>query len=94
MSYDLGQIVATPGALRALEEAAQSPQDLLQRHLRLDPGELSIDDQRANSRALKDGSRIFSAYKLSTGEKVWIITEAVGDDGRRASTCCLLPEDY
>ena len=49
----------------------------------------------ATEAALKDGSRIFSAYNLPrTGERLWIITEAEGDDGNRASTCVLLPDDY
>ena len=26
--------------------------------------------------------------------KIWAITDAAGDDGRRASTCILLPGDY
>ena len=41
-----------------------------------------------------DGSRILSAYRTLKGVKIWIITEAVGDDGRRASTCLLLPDKY
>ena len=41
-----------------------------------------------------DGSRILSAFRLKTGVKVWVLTEAVGDDGKRASTCLLLPEEY
>jgi hypothetical protein len=28
------------------------------------------------------------------GVKIWIITEAAGDDGNRASTCILLPDEY
>ncbi|MHB1422633.1 MAG: DUF7192 family protein [Gemmataceae bacterium] len=44
--------------------------------------------------AVRDGSRILSAYRTLQGEKLWIITEAEGDDGRRGSTCILLPEKY
>ena len=44
--------------------------------------------------ALRTGSRVLSSYRLPGGEKVWIITEAVGDDGRRASTCILTPDEY
>jgi hypothetical protein len=28
------------------------------------------------------------------GTKFWVITEAVGDDGRRAATTVLLPDEY
>ncbi len=47
-----------------------------------------------NDLALVDGSRIMSAYKTLLGEKIWIITEATGDDGHRAATTILLPDEY
>jgi hypothetical protein len=43
--------------------------------------------------SLMDGSRILSSSRLRTGVKVWVLTEAVGDDGKRASTW-MLPSDY
>lgn len=93
--FSLGQTVATPGALRAIEEAHEVSSTFIIRHLRGDWGDLGDDDKRANDRALKDGSRIFSAYILPrTGSKIYVITEAEGDDQRRESTCVLLPEDY
>ena len=70
------------------------PQEFLARHLRLEQGELYNDDHHANEMSLADGSRILSAFRLKTGVKVWVLTEAVGDDGKRASTCLLLPEEY
>ena len=59
-----------------------------------DWGIVSLDDQRANEEALQSGARLLSAYETTLGVKIWVITEATGDDGRRASTCVLLPEDY
>jgi hypothetical protein len=47
-----------------------------------------------NDSALIDGSRLLSAYTTRGGEKLWIITEAADEDGRRASTCLLLPSEY
>ena len=38
---------------------------------------------------LIDGGRIFSAYHLDDGTKIWIITES-----DRSSTCVLLPSEY
>ena len=67
--------------------------DLLLRHARCDWGELTADDKRANDVALVDGSRILSSYTFPAG-KVWILTEAKGDEGHRASTCVMLPSDY
>jgi hypothetical protein len=95
MRFALGQIVATPGALRALEEAGQSPSEFLRRHADGDWGTVCQDDKAANDAALKDGSRIISAYVLADGDtKVWVITEAKDDDGHRAATTVLWPEEY
>jgi hypothetical protein len=43
---------------------------------------------------VRDGSRIQSAYRNLQGDQLEIITAAEGDDGQRASTCTLLPEEY
>lgn len=92
--FTLGQIVATPAVLDALQDAGQTPTDLLRRHCQGDWGELTPADKQSNEEALEDGSRIFSAYVLPTKVKVWVITEAVNDAGHRASTCILLPNEY
>lgn len=88
--FELGRIVATPGALAALEEAGQSASEFLRLHVVGNWGdELCEEDRALNDQALKDGSRILSAYRLKTGVKVWVITEA-----DRSSTCLLLPDEY
>ena len=87
--FSLGQVVATPGALAALETAKQTPMELLQRHVVLDQGELDEEDQQTNEAAVKNGERILSSYLLNDGTKIWIITEA-----DRSSTCVLLPDEY
>jgi hypothetical protein len=93
-NFQLGQIVATPGALEALQESGQTPQEFLSRHLAGDWGDLDVEDKSLNDLALEDGSRLLSAYRTAKGEKIWIITEAVGDDGRREATTFLLPDEY
>jgi hypothetical protein len=92
--FSPGQVVATPGALEALAAAGQTADALLARHLAGDWGDLDDEDRRLNDRAVVDGGRILSAYALKSGVKLWVITEAEGGRGRRASTCLLLPEDY
>mgnify|MGYP006969436917 FL=1 len=87
--FPLGQTVATPGCLAALSEAGQSADVFLRRHNGGDWGDLDDEDKEANELALRDGSRIFSAYHLKDGTKIWVITEA-----DRSSTCILLPEEY
>jgi len=108
MRFHPGQCVATPGALALLEKTGFSSAFLINRHLHGDWGDVCEEDAGLNEMALKHGSRIMSVYRLVTADKlkatprskrsdlptVWIITEAEGDDGRRASTCVLLPEDY
>jgi hypothetical protein len=92
--FQPGQMVATPGTLAALSQSGQSPAFFLARHLRGDWGEVDEEDKKRNDQALLDGSRLLSAYRTLKGVKIWIITEAVGHDGNRASTCILLPDEY
>lgn len=86
----LGTVVATPGALEALSHPDATPLPLLLvRHTSGDWGDLDDEDKAANDEALLTGARVFSAYMLDTGVKVWIITEA-----DRSSTTVLLPSEY
>ncbi len=88
--FNLGKIVATPGALEALEQSGQSPSVFLSRHVQGDWGILDDEDKQLNDQALIDGSRLLSAYRSLKGNtKIWLITEA-----DRSSTCLLLPEEY
>ena len=92
--FELGQTVATPGALDALEQSGQSPSEFLKRHLQCEQGDLCDEDHELNGEAVKDGSRILSAFKTTTGIKLWLITEAKDDNGHRSATTLLLPEEY
>jgi len=44
--------------------------------MNLDPGALGADDQLANLWAAREGTRVFSAYELRDGTRIWIIAEA------------------
>lgn len=87
--FALGQVVATPGALAALNAAGQTPWGLLERHQTGDWGEVSVADKQENDLSVEQGFRILSAYTLSTGVKVWLLTEA-----DRSYTTLMLPEEY
>ena len=87
--FPLGQVVATAGALQALENAGQEPEEFLNRHDRGDWGEVSDEDKQENGFSVQQGFRILSAYTTSAGERIWIITEA-----DRSATTILLPEEY
>ena len=92
--FSLGQIAATPGAIEAMEESGQTPAFFLDQHVSGNWGVVSEEDWALNDQALKDGSRILSAYLTLKGKKLWVITEATDDDGHRAATTLLLPEEY
>jgi hypothetical protein len=87
--FALGRLVATPGALRAFEATGENLMNFIARHMTLDPGDLGAEDQLANLRAVREGTRVFSAYRLRDGTRIWIITEA-----DRSVTTILLPEEY
>jgi hypothetical protein len=87
--FPLGRVVATPGALEALERNEVGPTPYIRRHVVLDPGDLSPEDIATNARALAEGERIFSAYHLDDGTRIWVITER-----DRSVTTLLLPEEY
>ena len=89
-----GRILGTPGAIEALEQSGQSVWELLTRHLAGDWGVVDAHDKAANDEALKDGSRLLSAYLLKTNVTIWVVTEAEDDNGNRAATTALLPENY
>jgi len=93
--FKLGQVVATPGALEALEQTEEYPWQFLSRHVAGDFGVVDDQDKAANGEALKNGSRILSAYILNDGQtKIWVLTEAEDDHGNRAATTLLLPSEY
>ncbi len=94
--FDLGQIVATPGALLA----SCSPDHLFQclaRHRRGDWGIVCPEDRETNFEALLAGGRLLSAYPIDPSKPcegwgkntLWIITES-----DRSVTTFLLPEEY
>lgn len=92
--FPLGQILATPGAIEALQQSDQLPDELLARHVAGDWGEVCDDDKALNDESLIDGSRILSAYRTSRNERLWIITEAADEAGHRCCTTILLPSEY
>src|SRR5262245_47125962 len=87
--FPLGQIYMTPGALEALEESEQGASEFLHRHQSGDWGEMSEEDKQENDFSVDKRLRIFSAYRTSKGEKLWVITEA-----DRSVTTILLPGEY
>lgn len=96
VSFELGQTVITPGALTELTGLGLNPHSFVERHKRGEWGDCSEGDRELNDLAVKDGSRIFSVYKVEGLDdgKVWVITDAADDDGHRNATTVLLPSEY
>ena len=87
--FDLGRLVATAGALAALEKTGQNAVEFLARHVTGDWGELPVEDRAENYLSLQHGFRLLSSYRTAAGDKLWVITES-----DRSSTTLLLPEEY
>ncbi len=88
-AFELGHLVATPGALVTLEESGHIPPEFLIRHKNGDWGDLPPVDVQENERSLARGGRLFSAYHTRREDRIWVITES-----DRSATTLLWPEDY
>ena len=89
MSFPLGKLVATPGALQALEKSGEGTIKFLKRHKKGDWGDVCTKDADLNNKAVNRRLRILSAYRTALNTRLWVITEA-----DRSYTCMLLPEEY
>ena len=89
IKFPLGSLYATPAALEAIRTAGDDLWAYVVKHLALDPGDLSPEDIAENELSVREGFRILSAYRLSDGTRIWIVTEA-----DRSSTTLLLPDEY
>lgn len=90
MLFKLGNIVATPAAIEAMQINNVDIASLLIKHVGGDWGGICSEDRLENELSIKNGWRILSSYPLNdAGDKVWVITEA-----DRSSTCLLLPDEY
>lgn len=74
--FALGDITVSAKASAALSEANQSPVELLHRHERGDWGEIDDHEWDENNDCLDEGFTLTSAYLLSTGRRIVVITTA------------------
>ena len=87
--FNVGRVTRTVGAFEALCEARISEAALLARHQGGDWGDAGASDRERNQLALRDGGRIFSAFRIATDRTVWVIT-----DTDNTSTQLLLPCEH
>jgi len=95
--FNTGQIVATRGVYDLACENpnfAQFIQKSLNRHVKGDWGDVDGEDKQTNDQALKQGTRLLSAYNDNRFPEngvatIWIITEV-----DRSATTILFPDEY
>jgi hypothetical protein len=90
--FDTGNVVITPAVLAFLARHAICPAALLSRHQHGDWGGVDHQDAQANDRALRSGARLMGVHGVGH-VVIWVVTEAVGGSGNRASTRLLFPEE-
>jgi len=96
-AFNTGQIVASRGVYNLAcqnSEFAQFVQKSLNRHVKGDWGDVDDEDKQTNDQALKQGTRLLSAYSDDRFPKngvatIWIITEA-----DQSATTILFPDEY
>lgn len=87
--FRLGQVMATPGALEAMQVSGDDAEVFLLRHVTGDWGDLCQEDKKENEFSLNRHLRLLSAYELANGQRLWVITDA-----DRSATTLLLPQEY
>jgi len=96
-TFNTGQMVATRGVYDLASQNpdfAQFVQKSLNRHVKCDWGDVDDEDKQTNDQALKQGTRLLSAYNDDRFPKhgvatIWIITEA-----DLSATTILFPDEY
>ena len=97
MTFELGDVVATPGIVHLTNTVPGAHEKILEcinRHAYGDWGDLCDEDKQMNDDALEaerkgePTDRLFSSYETDIG-KIYIITEY-----DRSVTTVLLPEEY
>jgi hypothetical protein len=89
--FELGTIVATPGAIELAEEHDVMFPELLSRHMVGDWGDICEEDRVQNEWSLEHGERLMSVYHVGDvgSPKLWVITER-----DRSVTTILKPSEY
>ncbi len=90
MSFPMGRVVAARNCLDHMVKIGDTAVRYLALHQNREWGLLSQEDKQANDRALREGGRILSKYRLKDRvTHIYIITEA-----DRSYTTVMLTSDY
>jgi hypothetical protein len=92
--FELGQVVGTPAALKAIEDSGDEMGDFLTRHAFGDWGSVFDEERERNNLAVRTGGQLVSEYRTSNGVKIRVITAAADAVGHRPMTTILLPGEH
>ena len=87
--FDPGHVGFTVAARGAIRASGDDPWEILAGHVMSDWGDLDDEDEAEKEYALNRHLRLFSAYPLTNGQWVWVITKA-----DRGATTFLLPDEH
>jgi len=101
-TLDLGFIAVTRGVHNVALEYRPFHKWVLaciNRHSQFDWGDTNDVDAKSNTASIEDGSRVLSVYNVPSdlckvSDKIWIITEAQQESGKREYTTVLFPSEY
>lgn len=80
--------VVTAGALMALAKSRTQPEELLDRHVRGDFGEVDEKRRQANLAAMTKGGPVVSIFTMKSGDRLQVVTAA-----NRSSTTIMLESE-
>lgn len=95
VKFELGKTVITPGAIEALSQSNEMPEQFLRRHQSGDWGNVCFEDAQYNELSIafegdmEKQQRVMSVYRTTKGQPIWVITE-----WDRSATTILLPSEY
>jgi len=89
--FELGQVIATPAALKAIADSGEEATDFLTRHAFGDWGSVFDEERERNDTAVRTGGQIVSEYRTGDGIKTRVVTSAADPSGYRPTTTILLP---
>lgn len=92
--FDLGMTVGTPAAIKLLDELQILPAKYFRHHAQGTWGRLNASDRAKNDAAIIDGGPIVSSYAIKGSQGIFVITDAINEDGIRLSTRIILKSEH
>ncbi|MDI1245922.1 MAG: hypothetical protein PSV24_11020 [Rhodoferax sp.] len=92
--FDLGITVGSPSAIRLVSDLQVLPATYLRFHAHGVWGRLNATNRAKNDAAVLDGGPIVSSYAIKGSQGIFVITDAIDEDGIRLSTRIVLKSEH